>query len=420
MVATPHGPSPTQPTTVPVLPTPPAALIPRYPSGIAPTIGVEEEFILVDSHTGVPLLSNTAVAAAGTALGIDLQLELSRCQIETATPVCTGIPDLRRELRRARTLAGAAATRSGTRLLATGVPLLGPLPRAITDTPRYRRMSDGFGALAEQVICGCHVHVGVPDRDTATQVSNHLRPWLPALLALTANSPITEGTDTGYASWRHILWSRWPSAGPPPYFRSARHYDTLVEAMLDRGTLLDTAMVYWDVRLSDHLPTLEIRISDVPATVDDTVLLAVLVRALVTTALSALDRGLPAHQVDDDLLRAACWRAAHDGLTGHGLDPTSGHPIPAPCLLARLLTHTRPALEDSGDYACARAAVAQVLAHGNGAVDQRRALRTGTLADVLNTVADRTTETCPPDHERTGAAADPASPPADRTVREPR
>ncbi len=381
-------------------------------SGVPPTIGVEEEFILVDSHTGAPHVRNAAVAAAGTALGIDLQLELSQCQIETSTPVCARISDLDRELRRARSLAAAAAARSGTRLLATGVPVLGPLPRAITDTPRYRRMADGFGALAEQVICGCHVHVCVPDRDTAVQVSNHLRPWLPALLPLTANSPISAGTDTGYASWRHILWARWPSAGPPPYFRSARDYDAAVATMLDCGSILDPAMVYWDVRLSAHLPTIEIRISDVPATVHETVLLAVLVRALVATAVSALDRGRLACPVGDDLLRAACWRAAHDGLTGHGIDPTSQHLVPAARLLGRLLAHVRTALEDTGDYACTRAAVAGVLAHGNGAVHQRRALHTGTLADVVRTVAERTAETCPPEYDH-WAAPDPASHPAD-------
>jgi len=368
----------------------------------------------VDSHTGVPLLSNTAVAAAGTALGIDLQLELSRCQIETATPVCARISDLDRELRRARSLAAAAAARSGTQLLATGVPVLGPVPRAITDTPRYRRMADGFGALAEQVICGCHVHVCVPDRETAVQVSNHLRPWLPALLALTANSPIIANVDTGYASWRRILWARWPSAGPPPYFRSARHYDALVATMLDCGSILDPAMVYWDVRLSAHLPTIEIRISDVPATVHETVLLAVLVRALVTTALSALGRGDLARPVGDDLLRAACWRAAHDGLTGHGIDTAAQNLIPVARLLGLLLAHVRTALEGTGDYACTRAAVARVLDHGNGAVNQRRALCTGTVADVVRTVADRTTDICPPEHDPWAASppVDVSEPPA--------
>ncbi len=115
-------------------------------------------------------------------------------------------------------------------------------------------------------------------RATAVQVSNHLRPWLPSLLALSANSPIHRGVDTGYASWRSILWSHWPSAGPPPYFSSLEEYDRTVAAMLECGSILDKAMVYWDVRPSTNFPTVEVRVSDVPATVDETVLMATVVR----------------------------------------------------------------------------------------------------------------------------------------------
>ncbi|MDT2009429.1 YbdK family carboxylate-amine ligase [Rhodococcus opacus] len=356
------------------------------------TVGVEEEFILVDPATGLPALTNTTVAAAAS--GIDLQLELSQCQIETCTPVCAGITELRRELRRARSLAAQAASRSGSRLLAVGVPLGRPPAGSVTETPRYRRMAERFGELADQVICGCHVHVCVPDRDVAVQVSNHLRPWLPTLLALTANSPIIAGADTGHASWRYLLWARWPSAGPPPYFRSARHYDDVVAMLRESGSILDTAMVYWDVRLSAHLPTIEIRISDVPATVGETVLLATLIRALVTTAVAALDAGELADPIDQEQLRAACWRAARDGLTGSGLDPATRRLIPAVGLLTRLLSHVRPCLEESGDYEHTRAAVTAVLAGGNGAVRQRRALRIGGLPGVTDMVARRTTEGC--------------------------
>ncbi|TQC40068.1 YbdK family carboxylate-amine ligase [Rhodococcus sp. WS4] len=359
-----------------------------------PTIGVEEEFVLVDPVTGRPDLVGTTVAAAAAAVGIDLQLELSKCQIETCTPVCAGVPALRRELGRSRFVAAEAAARSGSRLLAVGVPLWCPPTGSVTDTPRYQRMAQRFGVLAEQVICGCHVHVCVPDRDVAVQVSNHLRPWLPTLLALTANSPITGGADTGHASWRHLLWARWPSAGPPPYFRSAHHYDEVVAMLCESGSILDTAMVYWDVRLSAHLPTVEIRISDVPATVGETVLLATLIRALVTTALGAVAVGRPADPIGRDQLRAACWRAARDGLAGSGLDPGTRRLVPATQLVGQLLIHVRPCLEESGDYEHTRTAVAAVLAAGNGAVRQRRALRTGGLTGVTEMAARWTTEGC--------------------------
>ncbi|MEE2034359.1 glutamate-cysteine ligase family protein [Rhodococcus chondri] len=126
----------------------------------SPTIGVEEEFLLVDPESGSPRMCNAEVATAGLALDIDLQLELARCQIETATPVCATIPDLCHELHRARSSAAAAAAQTGAGLLAAAVPVAGPTPRTITDRPRYRRLADNFGSLAEHVICGCHVHIG--------------------------------------------------------------------------------------------------------------------------------------------------------------------------------------------------------------------------------------------------------------------
>ncbi|WP_109530377.1 MULTISPECIES: carboxylate-amine ligase [Nocardia] len=356
------------------------------------TVGVEEEFVLVDPATGLPSLTNAAVAAC--ACGVELQLELSRCQVETCTPVCANIPEVHRELRRARLSAVAAATRSGSRPLAVGVPIWGPPGGSMTDTPRYQRMAERFGSLAEQVICGCHVHVCVPDRDLAVQVSNHLRPWLPALLALTANSPIAEGADTGYASWRHLLWARWPSAGPPPYFRSAAHYDDIVAKLVEDGRILDSAMVYWDVRLSAHLPTIEIRISDVPATVGETTLLASLVRALVVTSVAAVESGRPAPVIDQDRLRSACRNAARDGLSGPQFHTATRHPVPGSGSIAELFAHIRSALEESGDDEFTHDALATVLTRGNGAVRQRNALYSGGPSNVFDVVSRLTTEGC--------------------------
>ncbi len=372
---------------------------PLHGNGIRPfTVGVEEEFVLVDPATGLPSLTNTIVAAR--APDAELQLELSQCQVETCTPVCASIPELHRELRRARLSVTRAAARAGARALAVGVPIWGPPPGSVTDTPRYRLMAAHFGELAEQVICGCHVHVCVPDRDVAVQVSNHLRPWLPTLLALTANSPITGGTDTGYASWRHRLWARWPSAGPPPYLRSAADYDDAVAKLVEDGHILDTAMVYWDVRLSSHLPTIEIRISDVPATVEETALFASLVRALVITSVAAVDSGRPSDPVGLAHLRAACRRAARDGLAGPQFRTATKHSVPLRGSVAHLLSHIRPALEQSGDYEFTRGALAAVLRDGNGAVRQREALRIGGPTQVVKQLSRSTTEGCAATEDR--------------------
>ncbi|MGZ6780405.1 MAG: glutamate--cysteine ligase, partial [Mycobacterium sp.] len=233
-----------------------------------PTIGVEEEFLLVDPATGEPVARNDTVARRAEVQGVDLQRELTSCQVETTTDVAETTDELRAQLTRLRRVVADAAEADGARLLAVGLPPTVPREFPITDNPRYRKIAERFGMIAhEQGICGCHVHVAVPDRDAAIRVSNRLRPLLPLLLAVTANSAVYRNTDTGYASWRSILWQRWPSAGPPPHFESAEEYDAVVAMLRNSGAMLDDGMVYWDVRPSANFPTIEVRVADVPATV---------------------------------------------------------------------------------------------------------------------------------------------------------
>ncbi len=280
-------------------------------------------------------------------------------------------------------------------MLAVGLPPTVPHEFPITDTPRYRRIAERFGMIAhEQGVCGCHVHVAVPDRDAAIQVSNRLRPWLPLLLALTANSAVYRNTDTGYASWRSILWHRWPSGGPTPHFESADEYDAVVRMLQDTGAMLDDGMVYWDVRPSANFPTIEVRVADVPATVAETVLLATLVRAAVMTAMEAEQRGESLAPLAPHALRAAYWKSAREGLDGHAIDLTESHAsAPALELLNGLIDHVRPALEAVGDYEMVRTEFARIAEQGNGAMRQQRAWRRGhDIADVLAEAAAATLE----------------------------
>jgi glutamate---cysteine ligase / carboxylate-amine ligase len=351
-----------------------------------PNVGVEEEFLLVDPETGEPVARNEEVAGEAGARGVKLQLELTTCQVETSTDVASTSGELRTELTRLRRIAAEAADASGAQLLAVGLPPTVPHEFPITDTPRFREIADKFGMIAhEQGICGCHVHVEVPDREAAVQVSNRLRPWLPLLLALTANSAVYRNADTGYASWRSVLWARWPSAGPPPHFDSVDEYDAVVRMMQDAGAMLDDGMVYWDVRPSANFPTIEVRVADVPATVAETVLLATLIRASVMTALDAERRGDPIQPLAPHALRAAYWKSARDGLDGQAIDLAGDHAAaPARVLLAGLVDHVRPALEALGDYDMVRAELDRIVAQGNGAMRQRRAWQgRGEVADVI-------------------------------------
>ncbi len=348
-----------------------------------PTVGAEEEFLLVDPQTGEPAPQNTAVAEAAERGGVKLQLELSSCQVETTSAVAATSAELGAELSRLRRAAAQAAEEVGVQLLASGLPPATPHRFPVTDTPRYRRIGEEFGMVAhEQGICGCHVHVQVPNRAAALHVSNWLRPWLPSFLALSANSPLYRNADSGYASWRSVLWQRWPAAGPPPFFASPDEYDRAVRMLVDTGVILDKDMIYWDVRPSADFPTVEVRVADVPATVAETVLLATLIRAAVMTALDAHDE---VRRLPPAALRAAYWKAAHDGLSGHSLDVINGRgAVPAREHLGTLVQRVRPALELLGEYDHVVDELDQVAAEGNGAMRQLAAWRKrGEVRDVI-------------------------------------
>jgi carboxylate-amine ligase len=350
------------------------------------SVGVEEEFLLVDETGHLSRQGPHVVEAAQEDEG-ELQQELTRCQVESATGICHTPEEVFGQLRDLRGELAAVAARQRLRLVPSGSPLLlEENPPELTPNPRYRKMADHFGATATSVAtCGCHVHVAMDDRATGVQVINHLRPWLPMLLALTANSPYNDGIDTSYASWRHQLWTRWPSAGPPPYFSSLDEYESLVDGMLRSGAILDRAMIYWHVRLSDNQPTLETRVSDVAATAEEATLLAVITRGLVTTALEAVADGRRAPRQSGELLRSNLWRAARDGLAGQSLHPVTEQLTPFSAQLVDLLDHIGPALRaGTGDLDYATEGVAKLLEQGSGAERQRAAFaRRHSLEDVL-------------------------------------
>ncbi|MFI6218454.1 glutamate--cysteine ligase [Nocardia brasiliensis] len=362
-----------------------------------PTFGVEEEFLIVDPVTGEPVPLGPAVVRLCRGTGSNLQEELTLFQVETATHVHTELESLLDELKKLRGTTAAQAEACGGRLVAAGMPLTEVECGAeAVDNPRYRRIADEFGLISrETAVCGCHVHVAVPDRDAAIQVGNYIRPWLPVLLALTANSAIYRATITGYASWRNITWRRWPVSGPPPHFGTTAEYDARVDLLLASGTILDSRMVYWDVRPSLAHPTVEIRVSDVPLSVAETAVLAGLARALVASALTSIAEGLVPPILPDSALTAAYWRAARFGMGGDGFDPWNSRTLPARAQLDRLLEYLEPVLTASGDQQFMDETLGAILARGNGATRQLKAFQDGnSVPDVVAVLADATLEGC--------------------------
>jgi carboxylate-amine ligase len=361
------------------------------------TVGVEEELLLVDVHTGRPrsvasqVIAATEVHSANGAGEGGVEAEFQRYMVETQSSVASELADVEEELRNWRRVVAHAARAAGA-----GVAAIGTAPVAgtglISTAPRYQRMAERFGPTAQEVLtCGCHVHVGVESDEEGIAAIDRIRIWLPVILAMSANSPFYDGRDTGHASYRSQLWMRWPSAGPTDRFGTPDAYHELVRSMVESGVLLDDGMIYFDARLSRRYPTVEIRVADVCVDIEDTLVVAALCRALVDTAVAEAARGDPVPEMPTSLLRLAVWRAGHDGLDGVLVDPVSGRPRPWMEVMRDLVIHVHDSLEGSNDIERVEVGIDRLARVGTGATGQRRTFaKTGQLLDVVVEAVRRT------------------------------
>lgn len=363
-------------------------------------VGVEEELLLVDPDSGE--LANAAGRvlhehrtdrgdAPSPAASADLEGELLEHMVETHTDPSADLAEIGRQLRAARRTAIAAAEESGHALVAAGTAPLGSAAPAVSADPRYEHIVQEFGDTGRGAgTLGMHVHVDVADDDEGVRVIDALRPWLPLLTALSADSPYAGGGDTGYASWRQQVWSRWPSAGTSEPFGSAAAYHRVGAELIRLGAALDVGMLYYDARLSADYPTVEIRVADTCTDLDDALVVVALARALVET-LAAEDPHREAPR--SDLLRAAVWRAARYGLSGDLVHPVTWELVPAKDAVAALVTAVAPALDAAGDSARVEDGLARLATVGNGARRQRQAFeRTGSLRGVVADLVTRTSD----------------------------
>jgi carboxylate-amine ligase len=232
-----------------------------------------------------------------------------------------------------------------------------------------------------------HVHVEVDDPAEGVHVLDGIAPWLPVLLAISANSPYFRGRDTGHASWRDQLWRRLPSRGTGEPFGSTATYRDVSDRLVAWGAGLDEQMIYFDARLSPSFPTVELRVADVCLDVENGVLVAGLARALVTTY---ADRSaLPGWR--SDLQRAATWRASRDGIGGSLVDPRTLELAAPRDVIAGLIDECREALEATDDLELVESSIETLFARGNGAMQQRRSFEaTGELTAVVDALRERT------------------------------
>lgn len=363
------------------------------------TIGLEEEFFIVDSRSGdlapdgLPNFYLLCERVPSVPQGLTFDPEYQLSIVESRTGICCDLAQVRSQLELLRGAVVGVAADAGYSAVSSGtLPFVNWRTARITPKPRYDQITAHYGEVVERrVTCGCHVHIGVADRQLAVQILNRVVPWLPVLLALSASSPFFDGADTGFSSYRSVLWCGFPVACLPFGHRSYEEYQRTVQLLIDSGTMLDERSMYWDARLGVRFPTVEFRIADACTTIDDAVLQAGLCRALVLTCQREAEARAPTIEIRPELLQAARWRAARSGLEGRLVDAVAAEYLPASEVMDRFLVYVREALEDLGDRDEVSSLSEQARHRGTSARRQRQLVaRTGGLSDVHRALAAET------------------------------
>lgn len=343
---------------------------PVEPAVTVRTVGVEEEFLLVGASSGEPVPIGPGIASGSDDDGI--KGEFKQEQLEICSRPTDSLEHLSADLRRLRDAAADLAGRHDAVMVATGTWPGRHTPSA-GESDRFTRIGEEFGELAlQQLTCGTHVHVAVASPEEGIRVLDRIRPWLALLTALSANSPHWQGRDTGHASWRSVVLSQLPTAGPTPVWGDLDAYRGAARAVIDAGGAFDEGMLYYDARLSARYPTVEVRVTDVCPDPDVAVAVAGLCRALVDTAASPTGPAREGDHPSTLALRAASWRAARHGVAERLVDPATRDLVPARQALESLLAHVGDALDAHDDRELVTDVVERALVDGSAADRQRR------------------------------------------------
>ncbi|HEY7415018.1 MAG TPA: carboxylate-amine ligase [Ktedonobacteraceae bacterium] len=287
------------------------------------TLGIEEEFQLVDCQTGeMRSCAQSVLEKCEPYFEEKLKPELMQSTIELVTSVLPDITTARAELYAARALLTRLLAEENLALVSGGThPGASWLAQEVTPQDRYREMMDEYQDVARSgLIFGLHVHVAVPSPEISIAVMNQARTWLPHLLALSSNSPFWHGRMTGLKSHRSAVWKRFPRSGMPDVYPSRQHFDRYVQTLVAHGVIDNGKKIWWDVRPHPFYGTIEFRICDMPATLEDTLSIAALCQALVARLVHLNQHGEGVPTLTSDYLNENKWRAMRYGLDAEVLD----------------------------------------------------------------------------------------------------
>jgi carboxylate-amine ligase len=333
------------------------------------TLGIEEEFQIVDPVTR-ELKSHIEEMLEGGKMILKERVkpEMHQSVVEVGTDICEDVLDARRSVTALRTDLARLAMKSGLRIAAAGThPFSHWIDQKITKGDRYQAIIQDMQQVARaNLIFGLHVHLGMPDRETAIQLQNTARYFLPHIFALSTNSPFWVGRNTGFASYRLQVFQRFPRTGIPDVFESVGEFDDYVDLLVKTGCIDNAKKIWWDIRLHPLFHTLEFRVCDIPMRVDETVCLAAIMQAVVAKLYHLHRQNMSFRVYRSRLITENRWRASRYGINGRMIDFGKQEEVETRRLIAELLEFIDDVVDDLGsrpeiDY------VHQILRQGTGA-----------------------------------------------------
>jgi carboxylate-amine ligase len=356
------------------------------------TIGVEEEFQIIDPKTCELRSHVSELIAASPGSGDQFKPELHQSIVEMGTDICADVPTLRKEIQRTRGELVAAADRAGLHVAAAGThPFSNWIDQVISPGERYRMIVEELQQLARSLlIFGMHVHVAMPDRTTTIDLMNMVRYFLPHLLALSTSSPFWMGRNTGLKSYRTAIFRRFPRTGVPDHFSSWSDYENFVNLLIKLNCIDNAKKIWWDVRPHPTFGTLEFRIFDLPTRMDETVAIAALVQAVVVKLHRLYTQNMSFRLYRRSLIDENKWRAARWGVEGKLIDFGKEEEVPLSSLMEELLEFVDDVLDELGSREAVRY-IHTILREGSSADRQLRVYaRTGDLREVVRHLVSET------------------------------
>lgn len=356
------------------------------------TLGVEEEFQIIDRRGQLRSHIETLLADAAPVLGEDVKAEMLQSVVEVATPVCKDVSEVRHQVVRLRGAVSDLLAPFDLRIASAGThPFANWHEQQVTALERYKMLEEEMqDVIRELLIFGMHVHVGIPDPELRVEVANEARYFLPHLLAISTSSPFWMGRDTGLKSYRSVVWSRFPRTGIPPEFSCYDEFENYTDLLVRTGSIDNGKKVWWDLRPHCTYPTLEFRVCDAATRVDEVLCLVGLIQAICVKLVKLRKSNLGFRKYQPNLIAENKWRALRHGLDGKLIDFGKAEEVPMRQLAIELLEFVDDVLDQLGSRREVEY-LHEILTEGTSADRQLRCYQTtGSHQAVVEMLAEET------------------------------